>query len=147
MTHLFNAMGALHHRELGTVGAALADDRLLCGLIADGLHCIRRSCGWPGTASGRSAPCWCPTPSGRSVRRRGPTGWATPWWWRTATGWTRDGRLAGSLLGLDAGLRTMLAAGASAADAVAAATATPAALLGLADRGHLRRGAVATWCC
>ncbi len=40
------------------------------------------------------------------------------------------------------GLRTLLAAGASAADAVAAATATPAALLGLADRGHLRPGAV-----
>ena len=50
--------------------------------------------------------------------------------------------LAGSLRGLDVGLRTLLAAGASPADAVAAATSTPAALLGLEERGHLRPGAV-----
>jgi N-acetylglucosamine-6-phosphate deacetylase len=38
VTHLFNAMSPLNHRELGLVGAALADGRLHAGLIADGVH-------------------------------------------------------------------------------------------------------------
>lgn len=37
-THLFNAMGSLHHRHPGIVGALLADSRLLLALIADGQH-------------------------------------------------------------------------------------------------------------
>ena len=37
-THLFNAMSPLTHREPGVVGAALADERTWCGLIADGYH-------------------------------------------------------------------------------------------------------------
>jgi N-acetylglucosamine-6-phosphate deacetylase len=38
VTHLFNAMSPLSHREPGTVGAALADDECWCGLIVDGRH-------------------------------------------------------------------------------------------------------------
>jgi N-acetylglucosamine-6-phosphate deacetylase len=38
VTHLFNAMSALHHREPGLPGAAFAHPRAVCGLIADGLH-------------------------------------------------------------------------------------------------------------
>ncbi len=38
VTHLFNAMSPLQHREPGLVGAALATDALSCGLIADGHH-------------------------------------------------------------------------------------------------------------
>ncbi len=38
VTHLFNAMGALHHREPGLPGVALSDDRLTCDLICDGIH-------------------------------------------------------------------------------------------------------------
>jgi N-acetylglucosamine-6-phosphate deacetylase len=38
VTHLFNAMLPLHHREPGLVGAALADDSVLTGIIADGIH-------------------------------------------------------------------------------------------------------------
>lgn len=38
VTHLFNAMGAMHHREPGLPGAAFAHPRVVCGLIADGLH-------------------------------------------------------------------------------------------------------------
>jgi len=36
--HLFNRMRPLHHREPGAVGAALADDRVSVGLVADGFH-------------------------------------------------------------------------------------------------------------
>lgn len=38
VTHLFNAMGGMHHRAPGLAGAALAEDRLSCDLICDGLH-------------------------------------------------------------------------------------------------------------
>ena len=38
VTHLFNAMSAMHHREPGLPGAAFAHPRAVCGLIADGHH-------------------------------------------------------------------------------------------------------------
>ncbi len=38
VTHAFNAMPALHHRKPGLLGAALADNRVFCGFIADGQH-------------------------------------------------------------------------------------------------------------
>ncbi|HAF62153.1 MAG TPA: N-acetylglucosamine-6-phosphate deacetylase [Anaerolineaceae bacterium] len=37
-THLFNGMLGLHHRELGTAGAVLCDERLYAQIIADGIH-------------------------------------------------------------------------------------------------------------
>ncbi|MEM9771380.1 MAG: N-acetylglucosamine-6-phosphate deacetylase [Cyanobacteria bacterium P01_D01_bin.73] len=41
VTHAFNAMPSLHHREPGLLGAALTDDRVHCGFIADGQHICR----------------------------------------------------------------------------------------------------------
>lgn len=38
VTHLFNAMSALHHREPGMVGAALENREAWCGIIVDGHH-------------------------------------------------------------------------------------------------------------
>lgn len=38
LTHAFNAMPGLHHREPGLLGAALTDNRVFCGFIADGQH-------------------------------------------------------------------------------------------------------------
>lgn len=38
ITHLYNAMGPLASREPGTVGAALVEDALWAGVIADGHH-------------------------------------------------------------------------------------------------------------
>jgi N-acetylglucosamine-6-phosphate deacetylase len=38
VTHAFNAMPPLHHRQPGLLGAALTQPNVACGLIADGVH-------------------------------------------------------------------------------------------------------------
>ncbi len=38
ITHIFNAMRGLHHREPGVVGAALTSSKLTIEIIADGIH-------------------------------------------------------------------------------------------------------------
>lgn len=38
VTHTYNAQRPLHHREVGTVGAAMLFDELYCELICDGIH-------------------------------------------------------------------------------------------------------------
>ena len=37
-THLYNAMSRFHHRDGSAVGAVLADDGIVAGLICDGVH-------------------------------------------------------------------------------------------------------------
>jgi N-acetylglucosamine-6-phosphate deacetylase len=38
MTHFFNAMSGLHHRDIGAVGWGMMNDGLSCDVIADGIH-------------------------------------------------------------------------------------------------------------
>lgn len=38
VTHAFNAMPSLHHRQPGLLGEAIIDPKVTCGLIADGHH-------------------------------------------------------------------------------------------------------------
>lgn len=38
ITHLFNAMTGVHHREIGVAGWALTKDEISCEIIADGIH-------------------------------------------------------------------------------------------------------------
>jgi N-acetylglucosamine-6-phosphate deacetylase len=38
VTHAFNAMPSLHHRQPGLLGAAIINSDVYCGLIADGNH-------------------------------------------------------------------------------------------------------------
>jgi N-acetylglucosamine-6-phosphate deacetylase len=57
-THVWNAMVPMHHREPGVVGAVLADRRVTCELICDGVHLH------PGTVALSIAACgsgrWVP---------------------------------------------------------------------------------------
>jgi N-acetylglucosamine-6-phosphate deacetylase len=38
LTHTYNAMRGLHHRNPGAIGAAIDDGRVFCELISDGMH-------------------------------------------------------------------------------------------------------------
>jgi N-acetylglucosamine-6-phosphate deacetylase len=143
VTHLFNGMAPLHHRRPGIAGVALTDPRLRVGLIVDGIHVHPRTVAavWPAlrgrltlvtdAVAALGAPPG-PLRLGDSTVTAGPDGV------RLA-----DGTLAGSDLSLDRAVRNLVAfTGCPLADAVAAASAVPCALLGEADRGVLAPGAV-----
>jgi N-acetylglucosamine-6-phosphate deacetylase len=137
VTHLFNAMGPMHHREPGVPGSVLASDELSCDLICDGHHVDPAMVRLAARAlddrlmlitdrvelagsdgSDRELP------EGEPVR-------------------LPDGTLAGSRLSLDRALRHLRDfAGMGLREAVAACTSRPARLLGVeVHHGTLRRGA------
>ena len=142
-THLFNAMGPLHHREPGIAGALLAEPGAVVGLIADGVHVhpqmvsLAREVLGPrlNLVTDAMAALGMPPGAYRLGARAA----------RVAEGQARlaDGTLAGSVLTLDAAVRNLCAfTGCALAEAVRAVTRTPAALFGL-DRGTLAPGRIA----
>ncbi|HEU5081780.1 MAG TPA: amidohydrolase family protein [Acidimicrobiales bacterium] len=138
VTHLFNAMAAVHQREPGIAGAALADDRVVAGLIVDLVHVhpalVRtafRAKGAAGIALVTDAVAW-------------RAGHLAALEVRLVDGAPRlaDGTLAGSALTMDAAVRNAVhVAGVPVADALRAASTTPAEVLGDADRGRIAAGA------
>jgi N-acetylglucosamine-6-phosphate deacetylase len=127
VTHLGNAMGPLHQRAPGLLGAALADDRLSVSVIADLVHThpvfIRMAFaakGAPAVALVTDAVAAIP---GEGAPR------------------LPDGTLAGSVLWMDRAVSNVVHhGGVSLADAVQAASTTPARLLRLDDRGAIAPG-------
>jgi N-acetylglucosamine-6-phosphate deacetylase len=149
VTHLFNAMAPLHHREPGLAGVALTDDRVRVGLIADGVHVDPVAVRLAARALGDRltlvtdavAALGQPPGPARSVRsvRLGEVAAISD----GTSVRLPDGTLAGSVLPLDQAVRNLSAfAGLDLAAAVRAASAVPAAVLGLHDRGVVAPGAV-----
>lgn len=136
VTHLFNGMPALHHREPGVVGATLTDDRLVAGLIADLVHvdaiaievAFRAK---PGRiALVTDAVAWRGARIGRIEIVHDGTAPRLP-----------DGTLAGSSLTMDVAIRNVVhEAHITWEAALTAASTTPANLLGLHDRGRIAEG-------
>lgn len=126
VTHVFNGMVGLGHRDPGVVGAALTDDRLVPGLIGDGIHvhpavmCL--------VVRATRALLVSDSVSTRGLEVSGGVA-------RMA-----DGTIAGSVITMADAVRATVAAGASLCAALVAATATPAAVVGAGDRGVLTPG-------
>jgi len=144
VTHLFNAMGPLGHREPGAAGAALTRDGLACGIIADGAHVnwdvLRLASrakpnGKLFLVTDATSPVGAPDVD--AIRIGGETA-------RVVEGCLRlaDGRLAGSLLDMGRAVRNcVMHAGIPLEDALAMAAAYPADFLGLGkSRGRLAPG-------
>ncbi len=131
VTHLFNAMAPLHHREPGLVGVALSDERLVVGLIADGVHVAPEVVAVAQRALGPRL-----TLVTDAVAPMGTDG-ADP---ASGVG-LPDGTLAGSALPMDRAIRNLRAfSGCPPEAALAAAATAPARLLGDGSRGELAPG-------
>jgi N-acetylglucosamine-6-phosphate deacetylase len=145
VTHVFNAMRPFLHREPGSVGAALTDDRLTVGLIADGVHAhpaalalALRAKGPARVALVTDAVAAAGQPPGRYMLGGAPIVSDG------AAARRPDGVLAGSTLTLDRAVRLMIEqAGARVEDALSMATAVPARLLARDDLGRLAAGCAA----
>jgi N-acetylglucosamine-6-phosphate deacetylase len=143
VTHLYSAMSPMRHRAPGAVGAALQDDRVVVGLIADGVHCH-------------------PAVIDIALRVKGPDRVALVTDAIAGAGvepgtyelngqkilvdenlaQLPDGTLAGSILTLDQAVRNVVRlAGASVPHALHMASEVPANVLGLKTKGRLIVGA------
>jgi N-acetylglucosamine-6-phosphate deacetylase len=129
VTHLFNGMGPLHHREPGLAGAALDDDRLTATLIADLVHVH-------------------PAVLRLAIHRKHNLALVTD---AVAVGTgdasadidaprLEDGTLVGSTLSMERAVRNTASLGVPIERAVEMATAIPARAVGLTDRGRLAPG-------
>lgn len=130
LTHALNAMRGIESRRPSALAAFLADPRPGVSLIGDGVHVAPEVAAAIARAAGRrlalvsdavaaaGAPPGRYRLGGRAVTSDGDRV-------------TRGGRLAGSARGLDAGPRTLVAAGLPPAQALAAAALAPRRLLGL----------------
>jgi N-acetylglucosamine-6-phosphate deacetylase len=142
VTHLYNAQRPMQHRDPGTVGAALTDDRLTCGLIVD-LHHVAAAavqvafrCAAGRVALVTDAVAAMGMPAGTyelggdrlDVRPGEPP--------RRA-----DGAIAGSALRMDESVANAVRhCGVDLVSAVEAASRVPAAAVGRADLGRIEPG-------
>ncbi len=136
VTHLFNGMSGVHHRSDGVALVALTDERVAASLIADLVHVQPRAI----TLAFRAKPDGIALVtdsvaySSDSAKQRGIEliGGAP----RLA-----DGTLAGSALTMNAAIRNVVShCSVDRHSALRAATATPARILGLVDRGSIKIG-------
>jgi len=146
VTHLFNAMGAFHHRKPGLIGTALADDRVSCDLICDGVHVHPSAVRLAARAKGAQLALITDNvaPPAQSQNANVSSSYGAGAVRNDGTAWRlADGTLAGSRLTLDRALANAEAFGAlTRLGAVRALTLAPARLLGIErERGTLRPGA------
>lgn len=144
-THLFNAMPTLEHRAPGLVVALLNDLEAVVGVIPDGLHLhpaivklIWQNKGAQHINVVTDAMAALGMPPG--VYQLGDMQATVD----ATSARLSDGRLAGSILSLDQGLRNLRDfTNCSVSDALLTMTTTPAEVLGLSDRGRIASGGVA----
>lgn len=132
VTHLFNAMSPLHHREPGLPGAAFAHPRVVCGLIADGLHVHPEMVGLAFRMLGPDRVCLVTDAIAAAGMGDGEYRLATRTVYmdgsvpRLATG-----AIAGSILTMNEAFRNALAfTGCTVPEAARMASTTPARLIG-----------------
>jgi N-acetylglucosamine-6-phosphate deacetylase len=143
VTHLFNAMSPLHHREPGLPGAAFAHPRVACGIIADGRHVHPVMVALAFRALGPDRLYLVTDAIAATGMEPGEYPLATRRvYLEEGVPKLEDGTLAGSILSMDEALRNVLDfTSCKVPEAVRMATATPARLVGVGGRkGRLASG-------
>jgi N-acetylglucosamine-6-phosphate deacetylase len=142
VTHIFNAQRRLGHREPGVAGQALADPRLVVGLIADLMHVAGEIVGVVmHAAAGRVALVTDAMAAAGMPPGRYELGGALIDVLSDGLPRNAAGAIAGSTLALDAAVRNVVSVGLSPAIALDAATRVPADVVGRADLGRIAPGA------
>jgi N-acetylglucosamine-6-phosphate deacetylase len=141
MTHFFNAMTGVHHRDVGVAGWGLSKPGVTFDIIADGIH-----------VAPSMLQLGCRTKGVQSVSlisdSVGPTGlgdgefelWGEKISVRHGRTQNERGSIAGSVITMSAAVRQMLGLGFSESEIALMASTNPAALLGLSDRGAIEIG-------
>lgn len=145
ITHFFNAMTGLHHRDLGVVGWGLNNDQVTVDIIADGIHVappVLKIAHTIKTAEKLLLISDSVSPTGLG------DGDFTIWNERISVvnGRTRNerGSIAGSVITLLDAVGTMLSLGIPAPQVSRMASLNPAKLLGVEkDRGSIATGQIA----
>ena len=145
VTHVFNAMRPLGHRDPGLPGVALADDRLWCCLIVDGQHVDPLACRMAFRAAGKRLVAVSDSilVAGLLPGTVLPFGGLPARLDEAGLGRRMDGTISGGGIVLDEGVRRMIAAGLDPAAVLHAATEAPADALGRPDLGRIAPGAAA----
>jgi N-acetylglucosamine-6-phosphate deacetylase len=143
VTHCFNAMAPLNHRQPGVVGAALLVDDLFAELIADGVHIHTDVMRLLIRVKGRERVMLITDAMSATELTDGTYALGgQEVFVRNGEARLRDGTLAGSTLVLDQAIRNLVRrCGVSLADAVYMASTTPATAIGLGSRkGRIQAG-------
>ena len=149
-THLFNGMRPWHHREPGAAGALLDRNEVTCEIVADGVHLHDMTVRLTARAAGSGrlvlvtdAMAAAGMRDGRyrlGSRQVDVAGGVARLVGETGV----PGAIAGSTATMAAVVRHAVAAGVPVPEAAAAASTTPARVLGLGERtGALRPGLAA----
>ena len=139
VTHLFNAMSGVHHREPGLATWALTNDNVFASLIADGVHVSADVIELSFSAKPNKmvlvtdAVAWREGAAGKiriSLRDGAPR--------------LENGTLAGSAVTMPEAIKVCVErAHVALPQALQAASSNPAKVMGLADRGVLKVGCLA----
>ena len=139
VTHLFNAMSGVHHREPGLATWALTSDDVYASLIADGVHVVPETIALAFAAKPNKmvlvtdAVAWRAGAAGKvqlAMRDGAPR--------------LEDGTLAGSAITMPEALKVCVSvAKVQLNQALLAASTHPADVMGLVDRGRVQSGCYA----
>jgi len=140
VTHLFNAMRPFRHRDPGPVGAALARDDVVVQVILDGIHLADETARVVWRAAGGRVALVTDAVTGAGLSDGSFSFGALDISVHEGAVRGPDGVLAGSVLTMVEAVRNLHALGVPLADAVGAATAVPARVLGLRETGRLALG-------
>jgi N-acetylglucosamine-6-phosphate deacetylase len=143
VTHLFNAMRPLRHRDPGIAGAALARDDVVVQVILDGVHLAAETARLVWRAAAGRVALVTDAVSGAGVQDGSYSLGGFEVKIRDGVVRGPDGQLAGSVLTMIEAVRNLHALDVPLPQALEAASTVPASVLGLPDVGRLEPGASA----